>query len=575
MKDNALANVNALLNILGYPSYENGGMEELNNKIKQYQTTTPFLNAELLRAYIIDPAKTTIQDQMAQDVARFNYFLQQTSDDITDVILQIADKIIDEAEEGTNGTQLAAEFYKALDRIDTVTINLTNGTTTVTNKPNYSFDIKKARKLILFQNFDKMFFQMGNYKPNLKPFQALINKDPNFSKKILALAQEKGINVSAIYAKNIQAPIFNMTETNDGLQIYYDIIAPFVDVMDPTKNSSGDLIKAEKAAFNYFESLPNDLRIALTQQLATRATNFFDQFFNSNGLDASRLATLKTHFHNAITKIVTDYPAALFVGNNLNAITGLLGEIQGLYYTYTSLGENPKIDNSKIQQIATWIGGNTEAGGGIKTGADIVIKDLANNLGYGIQVKNSMSIDDPTNFSSFSLGNTDSEFVNQLVNFGIDKSTVLIIQDVLMMQSFNIAYHKEGKTAKPGLSNQGDVVLYTTAYDKLLKLVEKARQYMTIAAAMIMRIQYLQGTNFEQTNTLWLIGGAAAVSAVEIIDKLINQLKNIQTNNSFKTTILTTLEGSEKKYTIIDYLNGLGGAEPSLKTTLNTSYNFH
>jgi hypothetical protein len=63
---------------------------------------------------------------------------------------------------------------------------------------------------------------------------------------------------------------------------------------------------------------------------------------------------------------------------------------------------NPSIDPATL---AKWIGGDTTAGSGAKTGADIIMK-IGEHLGYGIQVKNSMDVSGATTFSDYALSNT-------------------------------------------------------------------------------------------------------------------------------------------------------------------------
>ena len=89
---------------------------------------------------------------------------------------------------------------------------------------------------------------------------------------------------------------------------------------------------------------------------------------------------------------------------------------------------------------------------------------------------------------------------------------------------------------------------------------------------MIMRIQYLDGQNFMESNTLWIIGGSAMISAAQILNDLIDQINGVERANTFRTSSATYL--GDSNYTIVQYL-GRREDTAKLKTVLRTSYNFH
>ena len=124
--------------------------------------------------------------------------------------------------------------------------------------------------------------------------------------------------------------------------------------------------------------------------------------------------------------------------------------------------------------MAKWIGGNSEFGGGVKTSADLVIQEIGSKLGYGIQIKNSMTLTDATSFSDFVLTDTgNSVFATQLINFGIDPSIVKDLEDIFMMKGFNIAYHKVGTDKYVKGAPKGEKAdVYLGTYGHLLELVE-------------------------------------------------------------------------------------------------------
>ena len=187
-----------------------------------------------------------------------------------------------------------------------------------------------------------------------------------------------------------------------------------------------------------------------------------------------------------------------------------------------------------------------------------------------------MELTKSTSFSDFVISKDSihniSGFMDQMVKLGIDPAIVNSIEEIMTMKSFNIGYRLEGRyaVAKSPLPIAGTDI-YKTAYEKLDVLIDKANRLMALAAAAIMRIQYAEGMNFQETNTLWLVGGTAMISSVQILDDLIRQIDGIDTN---QLVAAATTKLGDKSYTIVDYINGAGGIE-NLRTILKTSYNFH
>lgn len=576
MRANAEENLRNLLNLLGYTNTNPlDSLADLNKRIQEFQSTTRSFNGANLRTQIMAPLKGIIINDMQSSLLNFKQIAIEKQDELGNIFLELINRIttgLSKTLEDVPADVVAQELYAQLNQL---TFDFGNGTVSISGskggtriKSEYKeltrTVIQKIKEGINTANFS------GGVSPSIKQ---LIHKDPNFTRRLLLLAESYQIpGISAIYQRANTPPVFEMTDSDDSLTIYFDILKPFLDVMDP---SDAKGTKAEKAARDYFDGLKNTNPAKYNEEvekLCSRAVTFFDQFFNTSNLSAGRGEQLREQFNQAIRDIIVSYPASLFIGSNEQGVIGILGEIQALYYMYSIFGDlNPSIDP---QQLLSWIGGDTTAGGGIKTGADLVLK-IADANGFGIQVKNSMSLTSATNFSSFVLnrGNVDNSFLRQLSDFGISEAIAMALEDVFTMQSFNISYHLQGTTAVAGDPKGENADVYFGTYSRLLTLVERANRYIALAAAMIMRIQYLQGQGFEQNNTLWMIGGSAIVSAVQIFDDLIRQIDGELKGNIFRASATTRL--GEKGFTIVDYINQAGVALTDLKTVLKTSYNFH
>lgn len=579
MRDNAENNLRGLLAALGYTSTDPmAALQDLNNRIKEFHATTASFNGPRLRNEIINPLKGIIINDMQADLNNFQKIMNTKQKELGDVFLQLVDKVTQDlmqAQGVTDAeqiliTDIAQELYAQLNQM---TFDLANGTISIPGQKSGGGKlIKKEYKELTAQVIKKIKsgIEQANFSGGVDPnIRQLIHKDSNFTRRLLLLAQSQGINVAGIYEQETSPPVFEMTDTDDSLSIYFDILKPFLDVMAPS-DSKGT--KAEKAAQKYFEGLPPDIQEQEKEKLCIRAIDFLTKFFNTNELSSQRATQLKSKFDQAVRDIIYQYPGALFTGGNEQGVIGILGEIQGLYYIYAILGDlNPSVPP---ETLVKWIGGDTSAGGGVKTGADLII-ELGNKLGYGIQIKNSMDLTGATSFSDFTLNRGDIEggFINQLINFGISQEIVEAIEDVFVMQSFNISYHLEGTMAVKGSPKGPDVSVYNSTYSKLLKLVDRANRFMALAAVMIMRMQYLEGQGYTQTNTLWLVGGTAIISAVQILDDLIKQINGELSGNIFRSSATTRLE--KNSFTIVDYINGAHSELSDLKTVLKTSYNFH
>lgn len=575
MKENAEANLRGLLNVLGYGNTDLAtAMKDLNRRIQEFQATTASFNGPRLRAEIMNPLKGIVVNDMQNELNNFQSFISEKADEVGDVFIQIVEQITNDQRAITGieeplARDIAAEFYAQLNQI---IFNFNTGTVTVSGSKGGGQRVSKEYKELTenvikkIQNGIKSVNFTGRLNPDIKQ---LIHKDRNFTRRLLLLAQSRGIDVSHIYEAKAPAPVMEMTNNGDSLTIYYDILTPFLEVMAPS-DSKGT--KAESAARAYFEGLPEGKKQAEINKLCSRAQEFLGKFFYTSNLSGERAAFLEGKFNQAIRDIVTNYPAALFTGGNEQGIIGILGEIQGLYYMYSLLGENaPSVPP---ETLFKWIGGDTTAGGGVKTGADLVVQ-IAEHLGYGIQIKNSMDLTGATSFSDFTLnrGEVDGSFLDQLRAFGVPEDIRSALEDVFVMQSFNISYHLAGTIAVAGSPKGPYADVYLSTYARLAELIARAQRYMALAAAMIMRIQYLQGQGFEQSNTLWLVGGSAIISAAQILDDLIHQIEGELDGNIFRTQSTTRMD--KTSMTIVDYLNGGHSTTSNLKTVLKTSYNFH
>ena len=229
-----------------------------------------------------------------------------------------------------------------------------------------------------------------------------------------------------------------------------------------------------------------------------------DFILNNSGVSIKNRPILE----KAIDHVLSKNKKAFFVGKNEKEITGILGEIQSLFYLYLLVNEN-------IAEIM-WKGGTHTGKNNTKPHQDIVLSDL------GIQVKNTTK----------NLFN-DNDFLVNFKNVKLDKFLdFLELQNTNVRQvfenyfgtyNFNVPYQKkednyiETKKADESLEagqqfNTAREILDTslqTDIDKLLSLFAASLMYLSV-----------KETTEEDKNTLFFLGGVSAITVATILKEI-------------------------------------------------------
>ena len=312
MQQNAVENLKGLLRALGYSEAQaenpQAAMADLNRRIQEFHATTNAFNGPELRDNIMNPLKGIVVDQATADLKKFKMMMDGKHEQIQQVFLLTVDKIISNMELNEVGEitteTVANELYSLLNNL---TLNFNTGAVELHGGTRITKDYKDLFKEVLKPSILKKIRGgieasqfMGHTDPNIN---FLLRKDTNFTRRLLILARDQGIDVSGIFpeAESI-APTFEITETDDGLQLYYDIYKPFI------KEIGGS---TEKIAREYFEKLQEPKKSEMIKMLSDRAIGYMDQFFSIDGIPSGRGVELKQRFHQAITDIITGYPASL------------------------------------------------------------------------------------------------------------------------------------------------------------------------------------------------------------------------------------------------------------------------
>lgn len=214
-------------------------------------------------------------------------------------------------------------------------------------------------------------------------------------------------------------------------------------------------------------------------------------------------------------KILARDPYAFFVGKNLNEITGLLGEIQGLYYLYVLTGGKQKLE---------WVGGI--ARNGKKPHQDIILNDY-----FGIQVKNTTK-DALKNgltgkltigFQSATL----KHFLNQL---HISPAYQDILESFYGTKMFNVPYHTEdigGKTKYlSGIGQTANADRFMDLREDLFSLTDQIDNFLEGFAAAFMYLDVeTEALRLYDGNSLFLLGGSMIVTASWILTEVLAELR--------------------------------------------------
>lgn len=275
-------------------------------------------------------------------------------------------------------------------------------------------------------------------------------------------------------------------------------------------------------------------------QIGKRAANNRNVKIKDFILDHSGVSSQNRYLlEKAIDHVLLTNPKAFFVGKNEKEITGILGEIQSLFYLYLLVNE----DMAEIM----WKGGTHSGKNNTKPHQDIVLSNL------GIQVKNTTKNlfndnDFLVNFKNVRL-DTFLDFL-ELQNTNVRQ----VFENYFGTYSFNVPYQKKGndyvetKRADESLDagqqfNTAREILDTslqTDIDKLLSLFAASLMYLSV-----------KETTEEDKNTLFFLGGVSAITVATI-------LKDIKNNFIKQNKSDFMINSYQKKYgqNIVGVLQG-------------------
>ena len=270
---------------------------------------------------------------------------------------------------------------------------------------------------------------------------------------------------------------------------------------------------------------------------------------------------------------------------------GMFGEVASMIYM--------SVLCPKLRTGFTWAGGVTD---GAKPPADVILEQAGAQ--YGIQVKNYTSGTTLSHDYGLTIKNIIDETAIQvskektdlmtmqasyeLEQFGITSEEIEAVQNIIIANTFNIPYRKQGNEFVAVNSVDG----FSEARQHINAAYLQATKYMAIISLIMHRVQYYENINRKVNatsiekqlqNTLWLINGQMFVSSVQIIQELINYIET-EANKFFSISASIRISKDrainglkEGKMTIVEYLNynarGLGQtALNAVSARIGTNY---
>lgn len=211
---------------------------------------------------------------------------------------------------------------------------------------------------------------------------------------------------------------------------------------------------------------------------------------------------------------------AYFVGQNVHDVTGLLGEIKGMYYLAKLLGDGTSIPNGLIWQGGKHIDGT-------KPHADLLFK------GIGIQVKNTTKDIGEYFTSRF------NEAKLETILSEIEVQYQQAIGNYYALRTFNVPYRivkKSGK-ATGGFHKFGDLSNYNNFSQRAQHLKELNQLVVEILAIFSAGMMYINTDKIDiDKNSIYFIAGKSFILASSVLEDIRAQIYGVEGHNSFNIT---------------------------------------
>lgn len=272
----------------------------------------------------------------------------------------------------------------------------------------------------------------------------------------------------------------------------------------------------------------------------TELDNMLRNIYN---LIISKGPTENKYFRQAVGEVIFEKNSktkVFYAGNMMNGITGLLGEIQALFYLKSILG-----DAAGAKADIAWVGGINNPH------EDLILSTMGNQI--GIQVKNAFKdIEKSGQLADVSFMNKAAlNFEEVRKKMGADYYDVLSIYE---MDAFNIEYVRQDGVYKPGSNDifhpsRENINFLSKEVDRIMALFAGALMYMSVGEDF---------SDISVGNSVYVLGGAVMQFASEILMDLFYKLERYEKDIGFKVSAYFN-KGANKIGNIADYFNANKG----------------
>ena len=384
-------------------------------------------------------------------------------------------------------------------------------------------------------------------------FRAKQSRRGAFSKK----------NYSDAELRELIKEIFNTAEMTANFKKY--AIANFPEIIEQNKSKKGKGGKKQSNIQNivfYQEADKNNgglfqytAKLSETEVTVDYASSknqeIINYFVSNSGVAGTEDETI---LREIFYEIIAKNPKVFFVGESVKEITGLLGEVRGIFFL------KKLFKGSAIEAAVSWYGGTHTGKNNSKPHRDIVI-EACNNLQFGVQSKNSINevSDNYSHKIDFWSKNADT-FIKDLDDniFFNNPGWKNVFLNYFGSVFFNIPYiaiKGEGRTmyeqaerarddtarGKDFNSSRQDLLQRTPLVDRLLSLFASSFLYASVQEDLI---------EFKDLNSIYLIGASGILTAADIVENILRIFQKNQT--SFRVTAHYKSKGS---HNIVDMMN--------------------
>lgn len=330
----------------------------------------------------------------------------------------------------------------------------------------------------------------------------------NIGKKGTRFTSSAGIRDGAIFPSSFTKE--QKKRWDQLLRQKYSHKKSVMDYISITANPTKDGMEADFTWYDFTEEMtPTEAKERLTESQLENINQQVRQ------LVLSRVGKDGHMINEIMGEMLKENKYLFFVGKNVNEITGILGEIQGIYYL-------AKLFRGDWRRAIKWRGGTNTGVGNTKPHQDILLKE------FGIQVKNTTK-ESLIDMSAVSF--SEMKLESMLARAGISPPAADVFVNYYGTLAFNVEYHRDrrrrvGNQYLPGLRmTDKNAKRFAANRAHLIALEKDIETLLSMFAAAFMYLDVSEQAQGLDANVLFLLGGAAFYTASQVLTDVLEDLE--------------------------------------------------